>query len=62
MPYLAPADPESFPALLDRLEVLMASDPDQPLSIAGLKQAISSVEEAFARTHVVSDKSLDQRI
>lgn len=62
VPYLAPADPASFPALLDRLETLMGSEPDQPLGISDLKQAISSVEEAFARTHVVSDKSLDQRI
>lgn len=62
VPYLAPADPASFPALLDDLAALMASAGDQALTIPALKAAISRVEEGFARTHVVSDKSLDQRI
>lgn len=62
VPYLPPADPASFPALLGRLRDLMGSDPDRPLTIAGLKDAISSVEEGFATTHVASDRSLDQRI
>ncbi|WP_347267861.1 polysaccharide biosynthesis protein [Paracoccus sp. (in: a-proteobacteria)] len=62
VPYLPPADPASFPALLRDLDALMGSDGAQPLTIAALKSAISRVEEGFARTHVVSDKSLDQRI
>ncbi|WP_299909971.1 polysaccharide biosynthesis protein [uncultured Paracoccus sp.] len=62
VPYLPPAAPDSFDALLRQLEGVMASDHGQPLSIADLKDAISSVETGFARTHVVSAKSLDQRI
>ncbi len=62
VPYLAPAAPDSFDTLLRQLEGVMASDHGQPLSIADLKDAISSVETGFARTHVVSAKSLDQRI
>lgn len=62
VPYKAPADPQSFPRLLVDLARVMASEGDRPLTGADLKAAISSVEEAFARTHVVSDKSLDQRI
>ncbi|UXU74424.1 MULTISPECIES: polysaccharide biosynthesis protein [unclassified Paracoccus (in: a-proteobacteria)] len=62
VPYLPPADAGSFPRLLDDLTALMASDPAQALTIDELKQAISRVEQAFARTHVVSEKSLDQRI
>ncbi|WP_299840809.1 polysaccharide biosynthesis protein [uncultured Paracoccus sp.] len=62
VPYLAPAAPDSFDTLLRQLEGVMASDHGQPLSVADLKDAISSVETGFARTHVVSAKSLDQRI
>lgn len=62
VPYLAPSNPQSFPALLDQLGEIMSSDGAQPLTIPTLKDAISGVEEAFARTHVVSTKSLDQRI
>lgn len=62
VPYLPPADRDSFPALLAQLQAVMSSDGSQPLTIADLKQAISSVEQGFARTHVVSAKSLDQRI
>lgn len=62
VPYLAPADPSSFPALLDELAAIMASNGDRPLTGNDLKAAISQVEESFAHTHVVSSKSLDQRI
>lgn len=62
VPYLAPADPTSFPTFLDDLTAIMASDGDCPLTGNNLKDAISRVEESFAQTHVVSTKSLDQRI
>jgi FlaA1/EpsC-like NDP-sugar epimerase len=62
VPYLPPADPASFPALLRHLGQVMASDGANPLTIAGLKAEISKVESGFARSHVVSTKSLDQRV
>lgn len=62
VPYLAPADPESFPALLSHLGKVMASDGKTPLTIDGLKAEISKVESGFATSHVVSTKSLDQRV
>lgn len=62
VPYLAPADPSSFPDLLDHLAAVMGSKGDRPLTGGDLKAAISRVEESFARTHVASSKSLDQRI
>lgn len=61
VPYLPPAQPESFPALLDALDRIMASE-GADLSLALLKDGIASVEADFARSHVVSAKSLDQRI
>lgn len=62
VPYLPPQDPDSFPRLLQRLERIMAGDGSEALSIDRLKDEIAAVEAAFARTHVVSAKSLDQRI
>lgn len=62
VPYLPPQDPASFPALLAALEAIMASNGAQPLTIDGLKAEISKVEAGFARSHVVSTKSLDQRV
>lgn len=62
VPYLPPADPPSFPALLDRLKAITSGDASGALSIDVLKDMISSVEESFARTHVVSTKSLDLRV
>jgi FlaA1/EpsC-like NDP-sugar epimerase len=62
VPYLPPADPASFPALLAALEAIMRADGSTKLSIEGLKAEISKVEGGFARSHVVSSKSLDHRI
>lgn len=62
VPYIAPADPSSFPALLGELAEVMGSSGDRPLTRDNLKTLISRVEEAFSYTHVVSSKSLDQRI
>lgn len=62
VPYLPPANPQSFPALLDQLGRIMSSEGNESVTIPALKDAIAGVEEDFARTHVVSTKSLDQRI
>ena len=62
VPYLPPADAQSFPALLAHLDAVMKSDGHTALTIEGLKAEISKVEAGFARSHVVSTKSLDQRI
>lgn len=62
VPYLPPADAQSFPTLLAHLDAVMASDGRTPLTIDGLKSEISKVEAGFAKSHVVSTKSLDQRV
>lgn len=62
VPYLPPLDLQSFPALLAHLEAIMMSDGHSPLTIEGLKTEISKVEANFARSHVASTKSLDQRV
>ncbi len=62
VPYLPPQDTTSFPALMADLKRIMAGTGAAPLSIERLKTLIASVEESFARTHVVSTKSLDQRV
>lgn len=62
VPYLAPTDATSFPGFLEDLRRLMASDGGKPVTMMALKEAIARVERNFARTHVVSTKSLDQRI
>jgi FlaA1/EpsC-like NDP-sugar epimerase len=62
VPYLPPQDPGSFAGLLRAIEAIMASSGAAPLTIEGLKAEISKVEAGFARSHVVSAKSLDQRV
>ena len=62
VPYLAPEQPESFVAFLEHFRGLLASPDAAPLTIDSIKTEISKVEEGFARSHVVSAKSLDQRI
>lgn len=62
VPYLPPAESGSFPAMLDWLRNEMAAPGGTPLSLAELKERIARVEPSFARTHVASGKSLDQRI
>ena len=62
VPYLPPSDPASFPVLLAALAAILRADGVAALSIEGLKAEISKVEADFARSHVVSSKSLDQRI
>jgi FlaA1/EpsC-like NDP-sugar epimerase len=62
VPYLPPQDPGSFAGLLRAIEAIMASSGAAPLTIKGLKAEISKVEAGFARSHVVSAKSLDQRV
>lgn len=62
VPYLAPADPASFPAFLNDIIALMGAKDGDPLTIPALKDAIARVEESFSGSHVVSEKSLDQRI
>lgn len=62
VPYLAPCQPASFSALLEELAQVLGSAGNKPITGNDLKAAISRVEESFAHTHVVSSKSLDQRI
>jgi FlaA1/EpsC-like NDP-sugar epimerase len=63
VPYLAPENPASFPAFLEHFRAVLAADAGQaPLTIDAIKAEISKVEAGFARSHVVSTKSLDQRI
>lgn len=61
VPYVPPVDPSCFPAFLDGMSRLMTSDAVEP-TMAALKAMIAGVEENFVRTHVASNKSLDQRI
>lgn len=61
VPYLPPEDPGSFDRLLSRLTAIMAAD-RVDLAMDDLKAGIAEVEKAFAHSHVVSAKSLDQRI
>ena len=62
VPYLPPQDQGSFAGLLAAMEAIMASSGAAPLTIEGLKAEISKVEAGFARSHVVSAKSLDGRV
>lgn len=62
VPYLPPADAGAFPALLTSLTEVMASEGMSPLTIDWLKSEISRVEAGFAKSHVASAKSLDQRV
>jgi len=62
VPYLPPKDAQSFPTLLQHLEKVMASDGTIKLTIEGLKTEITKVETGFATSHVVSTKSLDNRV
>lgn len=62
VPYLAPADPAVFSNFLDRIGAIMAGNGPQPVTIEAIKAEIARVEAGFARSHVVSSKSLDQRI
>jgi hypothetical protein len=48
--------------VLQHLEKVMASDGTLKLTIEGLKTEITKVETGFATSHVVSTKSLDNRV
>ena len=62
VPYIPPTDPESLPRLIGELRGLLSADNSAPLTIERLKDMIAGVETAFRTSHVVSTKSLDQRI
>jgi hypothetical protein len=62
VPYLAPETEGSFARLLAYLEALKRTEGGMPLTIETIKEQISSVEADFARSHVASAKSLDQRV
>ncbi|MBK5932727.1 polysaccharide biosynthesis protein [Rhodovulum imhoffii] len=62
VPYLAPGDPEAFPTFLARLREIGGGSGAQRLTVDHLKSLIAEVEEDFAHSHVVSTKSLDQRM
>lgn len=63
VPYVPPVEDESFREFLEYFSAL----PDNPslardISIHAIKEKIGHVEQDFLETHVVSKKSLDQRI
>lgn len=62
VPYLAPRDAAAFPKFLDEVRAIMGETGHDRLTIERLKSMIAGVEESFARSHVVSTKSLDQRM
>lgn len=62
VPYLPPEDTRAFPQFLERIEAILSGAADQPLTIEAIKILIARVEAGFAYSHVVSAKSLDQRI
>ncbi len=62
IPYLAPASPGSFPALVDTLRELLASADSTTVTVEGLRSLIAQVEPSFAQSHRASTQSLDQRM
>ena len=61
--YKSPENPNAFTQLLDDLKTLFRSDaPARAVTIEELKTAIGAIEAGFLKSHVVSTKSLDQRI
>lgn len=60
--HLAPEVEGSYQHLIERLERLLSGDDSADVTADGIKALIASVEPSFARTHRVSDKSLDHRI
>ncbi|SPH16880.1 UDP-N-acetyl-alpha-D-glucosamine C6 dehydratase [Defluviimonas aquaemixtae] len=61
--YKAPQNPDAFARLLDDLKGLLGrSHQSRPVTIDELKASIGAVEASFLKGHVVSAKSLDQRI
>ena len=63
VPYLPPVDSESFRGFIDYFTALLKDESlSQPISINTIKEEIGNVEREFLATHVVSAKSLDQRI
>lgn len=61
--YLPPRDPAAFAALLVRLDRILCGGPDHGgVNTAMLRDEIARVEEGFARSHVASARSLDQRL
>jgi FlaA1/EpsC-like NDP-sugar epimerase len=51
-----------LPTLVDELRALSRGERGSVLSKRGVKELIAQIEPAFARTHIESEKSLDQRV
>lgn len=60
VPYVAPQDPEAFGNFLSWLEAALSGSSSFTSDM--IKAEIARVEASFARTHVTSAQSLDQRI
>lgn len=60
VPYVPPADPAAFAQFMVTVTGMLNGSGD--VTLDALKDAICTVEEAFRASHVVSGKSLDQRV
>ncbi|MBI1494720.1 polysaccharide biosynthesis protein [Halocynthiibacter styelae] len=60
--YLPPADAAVFPAFIETLRGFLSDQPQTTLTEEVLKNAIATVEPAFAQSHRASAKSLDARV
>lgn len=60
--YLPPENPDSFRIFIRKMKELLETGDASPLDVTSIKDAIACVEQDFSRTHVVSSRSLDQRI
>lgn len=60
VPYVPPADPVAFAQFMVTVTGMLNGSGD--VTLDALKDAICTVEEAFRASHVVSGKSLDQRV
>lgn len=60
--YVAPADPDSFPALIASVRDILDGTDQRSVTAERLKQLIAQVEPSFVGSHQSSTKSLDERI
>jgi len=61
VPYVPPSEPAAFGAFMRTVESWLDGQ-GADVTLGAIKDAICTVEEAFRASHVVSGKSLDQRV
>lgn len=61
VPYVPPADPAAFDRFMVTVDGMLNGAANS-ITLDTIKDAICTVEEAFRASHVVSGKSLDQRV